>query len=95
LGNPTFKALVEKLTSLYSRIFINTPPINDFSDALAIGDSTDSVVLVYDFEKDGTEQLIESVQRLREADIPILGAVMCNVSRPKNVKGFRAKPKTV
>jgi receptor protein-tyrosine kinase len=95
LSNPTFRALAEKLLSIYPRIFINTPPINSFSDALAISDSADNVVLICDPEKDGCDELVESIQRLKEADIPILGVVMCNVGRPKRAIGFRAKPKVV
>lgn len=94
LGNPTFRALIERLVSLYPRIFINTPPINNFSDALAVGDSADSVVLVCDLEKD-SDGMVESIQQLKEADIPILGVVLCNVGRPKNVMGFRDKPKMI
>jgi receptor protein-tyrosine kinase len=95
LANPTFRALVEKLMPIYHRIFINTPPINNFSDALAIGDVADSVILICDLEQDGSEGMVESIQRLKEADLPILGVVLCNVGRPKNAVGFRGKAKVV
>ncbi|TDF35831.1 hypothetical protein EYS14_20820 [Alteromonadaceae bacterium M269] len=95
LGNSTFSLMVEKLTPVYQRIIINTPPVNNYSDALVIANSADAVIVVCDLEKDGCEGLVESVQRLKEADIPILGVVMTNVSRPRDGAGFRDKLKVV
>ncbi|GAB5381546.1 MAG: polysaccharide biosynthesis tyrosine autokinase [Aliiglaciecola sp.] len=79
LSKSRFSGFVEKLAILYERVVIDLPPINAYSDALVVSKLANAVILECDIENITVEDLLVSVQRLKESDLPLVGVVLTNV----------------
>ncbi|MDV7401577.1 hypothetical protein RZS08_59715, partial [Arthrospira platensis SPKY1] len=75
-----FEELLMQLRGQYDRIVIDSPPLAAVSDALNVLPLADGLIYVIRFNtvKRRTAQI--SVRKLREANAPILGAVLNNIS---------------
>lgn len=80
LNKPAFEELLMQLRGQYDRIVIDSPPLAAVSDALNVLPLADGLIYVIRFNtvKRRTAQI--SVRKLREANAPILGAVLNNIS---------------
>jgi receptor protein-tyrosine kinase len=83
ISKSRFDEVVKKLGVFYDRLVIETPPVNSYSDALVVSKLVDGVILVCDIENTESVDLLDAIQRLRDAGAPILGVVFDKV---KNVK---------
>jgi receptor protein-tyrosine kinase len=79
ISKPRFAAFLRKLRSYYQRVVIETPPINTVSDAIAVGKHVDGIIIVCDVEKNESADLLLALQRVHEAELPILGVVFNRV----------------
>lgn len=79
LSKSRLSTLIGKLGVFYQRLIIDTPPVNTVGDALLVSKFVDGIILVCDVEKVESEQLLEAVQRLREAGAPLMGVVFNKV----------------
>jgi capsular exopolysaccharide synthesis family protein len=76
LSSDRIKARLDELRDEFSLIVIDAPPLTRYTDALAIGQLADGVVLVLEAETTRREAAQLAVSTLRSAKIPILGAVL-------------------
>ncbi len=79
ISKPRFAAFLHKLRNYYERVVIETPPINTVSDAIAVGKFVDGVIIVCDVEKNESADLLLALQRVHEAELPVLGVVFNRV----------------
>jgi Mrp family chromosome partitioning ATPase len=52
------------------------PPLNQYADAMALGQLTDGVVLVLEANSTRKESALKAIESLRAAQIEVLGAVL-------------------
>lgn len=76
LSTDRAKARFAELRDEFSLIVVDTPPLTKYTDALAIGQLADGLVLVLEAETTRREAAQGAVSTLRSAKIPILGAVL-------------------
>lgn len=79
LASDAMKELLEVLQTYYDYIFIDTPPINVVSDALALSPITAGIVLACRENVTTHPEFSKAVASLRFANSKILGTVMTDV----------------
>lgn len=67
---------LQELRNEFDFILIDTPAIGPYSDAIALGRTSDGVVMVLQAESTRRESALKSIDNLRQANIEILGAVL-------------------
>lgn len=80
MGSENMKHLLEKLSSDYDYIVIDTPPINIVTDALTLLDTIAGVLLVAKHAQSTYDALEEAIDAIKLADGSLLGVVVNNVS---------------
>jgi polysaccharide biosynthesis transport protein len=75
MSTQRFVDFLQKLASRFDRLILEAPPIKTISDALVMSQLVDVVIIVCDTEKTELVTLTKMIQRLKEADIPLLGVV--------------------
>lgn len=84
LGSAKMRALLAEMEKRYDRIIVDSPPITAVSDALLLLPHVHGVVMVVHRGKVRRDIVARALQKLRESDVPILGAVLNNVDVNKN-----------
>ncbi len=82
LSSERIRARLDELRDEFSLIVIDAPSLTRYTDALAIGQLADGMVLVLEAETTRREAAQLAVSTLRSAKIPILGAVLNNRKFP-------------
>lgn len=80
LGSERFSNLLHELRLRYDRVIIDTPPIATVSDAMNILPLVDGVILVIRFNMVKRKTAAINIKRLRESNVPIIGAVLNNLN---------------
>lgn len=80
LSSERFANMLHELRLRYDRIFVDTPPIATVSDAMNILPLVDGVVLVIRFNTVKRKTANVNLRRLRESNVPILGAILNNLN---------------
>jgi capsular exopolysaccharide synthesis family protein len=75
-NSETMKARVSELRQQFEYVLIDSPPLNNYADGVAIGQLADGVVLILEANVTRREAAIKITENLRAAHIPILGAVL-------------------
>ena len=57
-------------------MLIDVPPLNQYADAIGLGQLTDGVVLILEANSTRRESAKKVTESLRASNIPILGAVL-------------------
>jgi len=70
-----FVDFLKKLTTIYERLILEAPPIKTISDALVVSRLVDAVIIICDTEITDILTLTKTIQRLKDADIQLLGVV--------------------
>lgn len=70
-------------TELYDYVIIDTPPVLAFSDALLWATMADSVILTSFVEHTSGPDLRETIRRIEQVDVKLLGTVLHNVNANK------------
>jgi polysaccharide biosynthesis transport protein len=86
LSSERFENLLHELRNRYDKIMIDCPPLAPVSDALNILSLVDGVIYVVRFNMVKRKTAMINVRRLRESNVPILGAVLNNINT--NVAGY-------
>ncbi|GAC15795.1 GumC family protein [Aliiglaciecola lipolytica] len=86
LSKARFADFIEKLSIINERLIVDLPAINDFSDALVVAKLADAVVIEVDIDNISSEDLVLSIQRLRESGCPLKGVVLTNVKSKRKYK---------
>lgn len=77
LSSDYFKKLLEQLKKTYTYIVLDGPPVLAVSDAVVVGQLTDSVIVAAKAESTRTQMTQESINRLRKANVDVTGTVLC------------------
>jgi capsular exopolysaccharide synthesis family protein len=80
INNPKFAEMIDELRRRYDRVFIDSPPIGAVSDALHLIPKADGVVYVVRFNVVSARNAAACIGRLREAGVPMLCAVLNQMS---------------
>jgi Mrp family chromosome partitioning ATPase len=78
LNGGRMKQRITELKGEFDFLLIDVPPLNVFEDALAFGQLVDGAVLVVEANTTRREATMRAADRLRQAGIPVLGAVLNN-----------------
>ena len=76
LSSTHFQERITQLRHQFDFVIIDAPPLTQYSDAVAIGQRTDGLVLVLEANSTRREAASAITQSLRAADIRILAAVL-------------------
>jgi len=76
LNSETMKLRVAELREEFDYVLIDSPPLNAYSDGLALAHLTDGLVLVLEANATRREAAAKVTENLRAAQIKILGAVL-------------------
>lgn len=79
VGSERMKTLIEQLKRKYDRLIIDCPPVSAVSDPLVISTLSEGTVFLTKFNKIRKEHARRSIQRLKDADIKVLGVVINNI----------------
>lgn len=80
LSSDRFSNLLHELRLRYDRVIVDTPPVATVSDALNILPLVDGVLLIIRFNTVKRKTAAVNLKRLRESNIPILGAILNNLN---------------
>jgi len=86
LNSEAMKARVAELRSEFDYVLIDSPPLNTYSDGVAVGQLADGLVLVLEANSTRREAATQVTENLRVAQIRILGAVLNKRTFP--IPGF-------
>lgn len=79
LGSDSMNSLIEELKTRYDYIFIDLPPINIVSDAVAVSKFLSGEIVVIRSGMSGRENVIRAISQLEFVDANILGVVLNGV----------------
>jgi receptor protein-tyrosine kinase len=95
LTKPRFGEFVKKLGVLFENVVIQTPPVNEYGDALVVSKVVDAVILLCDLEVAESADLLEAIQHFQDAGAPLLGVVFENVKNIKSKIPQRSRSKNI
>lgn len=75
-----FGAFIKKIRNEYDRIFMDATPLAPISDVMSLFSHVDGVVYVVHFGKVNRNTARSNLRRLSDADKPVIGAILNNVS---------------
>ena len=76
LNSENMKTRVAELRKEFDYVLIDSPPLNAYSDGLALGQLADGLVLVLEANSTRRESAAKVAENLRVAQVRILGAVL-------------------
>ncbi len=65
-----------ELRKEFDYVLIDVPPVNQYSDAMALGQITDGLVLIVEANSTRKESALKAMETLRGAQVEVLGAVL-------------------
>ncbi len=78
-GSKRMRQFLQEMMRRYDRIFVDCPPVSAVSDPLVIAAMSDGVVFLTKFNKIRREHARKSVQRIQDAGIHLIGAVLNDI----------------
>ena len=88
LGSKRMEAMLNELSVHFDYIVVDLPPINIVSDALAISQYIDGIIVVIREDYTEKKELENCVRQLRLSNVKVLGCVM---NETKEGKGYYSK----
>lgn len=79
LASDRMKHLIEDVRSKYAYVIFDSPPVLAVTDAIVLAASADGVVLCVHGGQTPRELVQRSAEKLRQANIPVLGAILNNL----------------
>jgi len=79
LTSSKFESMLRKLCTMYDRIIIDTAPVGAVSDALMVGRLVDNTVFVTGADSTQIQDVVVSLDKLRNAGIKVGGVVISKV----------------
>jgi capsular exopolysaccharide synthesis family protein len=73
LASKSFRSLLEKMSKVYDRIIIDSPPVNLVSDAVLLSNITDGVVFVVKGGSTPTRIVQSALSKLKRSNATIIG----------------------
>jgi len=89
LSSPAFPDLIAQLRTQFDTIILDTPPVALVSDAVALAERADGIILVVRAHATSHKLAAQTIQSLSRAGTPILGAIISqlNVKRARKYYG--------
>src|SRR5690606_27345984 len=89
LSSPAFPDLIEQLRTRFDTIILDTPPVALVSDAVALAERADGIVLVVRAHSTSHKLAAQTIQGLSRTRTPIIGAIISqlNVKRARKYYG--------
>jgi succinoglycan biosynthesis transport protein ExoP len=79
LASDRMKHLIEEVRSKFAYVIFDSPPVLAVTDAIVLAASADGVVLCVHGGQTPRELVQRSAEKLRQANIPVLGAILNNL----------------
>ena len=79
VGSDQMKKFVQEVKKKYDRVILDCPPVSAVSDPLVIASLCDGTVFVTKFNKIRRDHARRSVQRIQDAGVKIIGAVINDI----------------
>jgi capsular exopolysaccharide synthesis family protein len=79
LASDRMKHLIQDVRSRYAFVIFDSPPVLAVTDAIVLAASADGVVLCVHGGQTPRELVQRSAEKLRQANIPVLGAILNNL----------------
>lgn len=79
LASDRMKHLIEEMRTKFAYVIFDSPPVLAVTDAVVLAANADGVVLCVHGGKTPRELVQRSAERLRQANIPVLGAILNNL----------------
>jgi len=79
LASDRMKHLIEEIRGKFAYVIFDSPPVLAVTDAVVLAASADGVVLCVHGGHTPREMVQRSAERLRQANIPVLGAILNNL----------------
>ncbi len=79
LASDRMKHLIEEVRNRFAYVIFDSPPVLAVTDAIVLAASADGVVLTVHGGQTPRELVQRSAERLRQANIPVLGALLNNL----------------
>ena len=79
LASDRMKHLIAEMRAKYAYVIFDSPPVLAVTDAIVLAAAADGVVLTVHGGKTPRELVQRSAERLRQANIPVLGALLNNL----------------
>lgn len=79
LASDRMKHLIEDVRNKYAYVIFDSPPVLAVTDAIVLAASADGVVLTVHGGQTPRELVQRSAEKLRQANIPVLGAILNNL----------------
>ena len=76
LTSDRMKARIAELRKEFDYVLVDAPPLNEYSDAIALGQISDGLVLVLEANATRRESALRVAETLRSTQIRVLGAVL-------------------
>ena len=83
LSTVRFKKIIEELKSKFDYIVIDTAPVLPASDAVALGQSCDALLMVVQSEKTTHHMVRDSIKRLNASHVDVTGLILTQVDIKK------------
>ncbi|MCS1411535.1 MAG: Tyrosine-protein kinase YwqD [Verrucomicrobia subdivision 3 bacterium] len=79
VGSEEMKSFIAEVRKKYDRIILDCPPVSAVSDPLVIASLCDSAIMVIKFNKIRRDHARRSVQRVQDAGVKIIGAIINDI----------------
>jgi succinoglycan biosynthesis transport protein ExoP len=79
LASDRMKHIIEEVRSKFAYVIFDSPPVLAVTDAIVLAASADGVVLCVHGGQTPRELVQRSAEKLRQANIPVLGAILNNL----------------
>jgi capsular exopolysaccharide synthesis family protein len=79
LASDRMKHIIEEVRSRFAYVIFDSPPVLAVTDAIVLAASADGVVLCVHGGQTPRELVQRSAEKLRQANIPVLGAILNNL----------------
>lgn len=89
LSSTSYEKLIEELEAQYDYIFIDTPPLDLFSDTLHLSKLIDGVVVVVRERTTTYTKLFKAIEQLKFTEVNILGMVLNDVCFEKQRNKYK------
>lgn len=86
LSQPRMQELVNTLRETYDFVLLDAPPISMVTDAAVIGHVVDGALFVVRSKYASTESVKDAVEKLKDAGVKVLGAVLTRYDVKKSLK---------
>ena len=87
VGLKKFRDLLTTLKREYDWVVIDTPPVSTLADSVVLASMADMMAMVIKHNQNDRDLIRRSLKRLRDIDVPIIGAVLNSVDFERTYYG--------